>query len=298
MRRQETQKERERQGALGSREPLWPQEAMWRGISQENVADGRGVSVDKATDWFLEKAELQAHPSVTFHLPESLVEDLGAALGLILHTLAHRGAELRAVSCSLSAPGYLACLIMGLPHCSLSACLFFLDWHSQPSADSLKLGLQPCSLSSAPDPPTQKPLATPDHPRLAAPSNGLCKARWPLSPWTRPPILDSRHCGLGAAGTSESTRPGLKAASSFSGKPGSSLLILFSAWISLSLGLPRGLRLSLSSDLAWITARVPSGAPSHHLCCHRDARVLGTHSPFVQFSWWLHREKLYPFLGT
>lgn len=147
------------------------------------MADGRDVSVDKATDWFLEKAELQAPPSVTFHIPESQMEDLGAALG-------PPSARTSAWRCR--APGsflqpfcsrvHLACLINGAPPllplqfcCSLSACPFSCDWHSQPSADSLKLGLQPCSLSSAPDPPTRKPLATPDHPRLAAPSNDAVK---------------------------------------------------------------------------------------------------------------------------
>ena len=101
----ETQREREeRQGALGSREPLWPQKAMGRGISQ-NVADRRDVSVNKATDWFLEKAELQAHPSVTFHTSESRVEDLGAALGPSFCAHQHTEVQSSGSFLQLSVPG-------------------------------------------------------------------------------------------------------------------------------------------------------------------------------------------------
>ena len=138
--------------------------------------------MDKATDWFLEKAELQAHPSVTFHIPESQVEDWGAALGpsFCAHQLTEVQSPRQSPAAFLlqGAPGLPA---MGLPHCcpfstaAPSGCLSSRDWHSQPSAESLKLGLQPCSLSSAPDPPTRKPLATPDHPRLAAPSKDAVK---------------------------------------------------------------------------------------------------------------------------
>ena len=116
---------------------------------------------------------------------------------------------------------HLACLINGAPPllplqfcCSLSACPLSRDWHSQPSADSLKLGLQPCSFLSTRTTYSEA-SGHPRSPQTSCSFKQRCKARRPLSPWTRPPILDSRHSGLGAAGTSESTHPGLKAASSF-----------------------------------------------------------------------------------
>lgn len=76
--------------------------------------------MDKATHWFLEKAELQAHPSVTFHIPESQVEDLGAALGPSF--CAHQRMEVQSPRQSPAAfllQGAPGLPEMGLPHCCL-----------------------------------------------------------------------------------------------------------------------------------------------------------------------------------
>ena len=106
--------------------------------------------------------------------------------------------------------------------------------------------------------------------------------------------MASRPGGLGAAGTSECTRPGLKAASSFSGKPGSSPHSLLSPC-------PPGSLRAVGSPSVQILPGLLHGSlggpPSHHPFCHRvNLTEAPTHLLFSSAGGFT-REKLYPFPG-
>ena len=197
---------------------------------------------------------------------------------------------------------HLACLINGAPPllplqfcCSLSACPLSRDWHSQPSADSLKLGLQPCSFLSTRTTYSEA-SGHPRSPQASCSFTQRCKARRPLSPWTRPPILDSRHSGLG----------GRRHLRIYTPRAESSLFLLWQTrFLSARPLFCRGspcLSVSLSafgSPLVQILPGLlqgsPGGAPSQHPCCHRvNLTEAPTHLLFSSPGGFT-RKKLYPF---